>query len=179
MIFLLRRNKKFHARDRQTKTKEMYGIRMLLASACMTIACFPIQCSDRAKTDDETWERQEIHGGGSTLQRPLTDGERPLFDERIRNLTGENSRPESVATRMAAHTNHRFICTATPATPHPETFRTEVTVFNPLPGKRRSRISEIRRLQPFRDANQPELSADIPAARAHDFRLHSSKRKAA
>ena len=84
--------------------------------------------------------------GGYTGQRPLQEQEQQLFRRVTDKLVGVRYTPESVATQVVAGTNYRFVCTAETIAPEPETFRAEVTVFQPLPGQGEARITEIRRL---------------------------------
>ena len=84
--------------------------------------------------------------GAYTDQRPLNDEEKKLFRTVTANLAGVRYTPESVATQVVAGTNYRFVCTAEPVTQAPQTFRAEVFIFQPLPGRGEAHITEIRRL---------------------------------
>lgn len=84
--------------------------------------------------------------GGYTRQRPPEEEEFALFNAVTEQLRGVGYTPESVATQVVAGTNYRFICTARSETAEPETYRAEITVFAPLPGRGEARVTEIRRL---------------------------------
>lgn len=84
--------------------------------------------------------------GGYTAQRPLDEREKELFENVTAGLTGVRYTPRSVATQVVAGTNYRFVCTAVTATREPQSYKAEVTVFQPLPGQGEARITGIRRL---------------------------------
>lgn len=84
--------------------------------------------------------------GGYTAQRPLDEREKELFESVTAGLTGVRYTPQSVATQVVAGTNYRFVCTAVTATREPQSYKAEVTVFQPLPGQGEARITAIERL---------------------------------
>ncbi len=101
--------------------------------------------SQSAEVAQEKVEQTQMCGG-YTQQRPLTEEDQTLFDAVTEGMTGVVYTPESVATQVVAGTNYRFVCTAKTLTREPETYRAEVTVFQPLPGRGEAKITEIKRL---------------------------------
>lgn len=88
----------------------------------------------------------DLMTGAYTDQRPLNDEEKKLFRTVTATLAGVKYTPESVVTQVVAGTNYRFVCRAEPVTQDPRTFRAEVFIFQPLPGRGEAHITEIRRL---------------------------------
>lgn len=110
-------------------------------------------CGGQVRTaEKETKKKMEkqtestVLTGGYTQQRSLDDRERELFRQVTHGITGVSYTPESVATQIVAGTNYRFVCTAKTATLHPETYKAEVIVFQPLPGRGDPKITSIKRL---------------------------------
>lgn len=116
---------------------------LILAATAMTACGGPARKAEKQK---EKQPQKEMLTGGYTAQRPLTEAEAELFRTVTSKLVGVSYTPESVATQVVAGTNYRFICTAKPSTLHPETYRAEVIVFQPLPGRGEAKITKIERL---------------------------------
>lgn len=90
--------------------------------------------------------RKEQMTGAYTNQRPLSDEEKELFKTATAKLLGVKYTPESVAVQIVAGTNYRFICTAQTVTREPRTYKAEVTVFKPLPGRGEAHVTDIKEL---------------------------------
>lgn len=116
---------------------------LILAATTMTACGGPAR---KAEKQTEKQPQKEMLTGGYTTQRPLTEAETELFRTVTSKLLGVSYTPESVATQVVAGTNYRFVCTAKTATLHPETYRAEVIVFQPLPGRGEAKITNIKRL---------------------------------
>lgn len=100
----------------------------------------------KAETAETTGAPTRLAIGAYTDQRPLTEEDKELFDTVTKGLLGVGYTPESVATQVVAGTNYRFVCAARTVTAKPDTFRAEITVFKPLPGRGEAHITQIRRL---------------------------------
>lgn len=125
----------------------MKTLLVLFAATVMT-ACGGQVCTAEKETKKKMEKQTEstVSVGGYTQQRPLDDPERELFRQVTHGMTGVSYTPESVATQIVAGTNYRFVCTAKTATLHTETYKAEVTVFQPLPGRGEPEITSIKRL---------------------------------
>ncbi len=84
--------------------------------------------------------------GGYTQQRELTEEDMAVFNAATHGMVGVRYTPESVATQVVAGTNYRFVCSATTVTREPETYKAEVVVFKPLPGKGDPKVTAINKL---------------------------------
>lgn len=123
----------------------------ILIAACAALAL--VSCGStkntprkRAEVKNEASAQKSMMTGAYTDFRPLNEEDLVLFGTVTRGLTGVSYTPESVATQVVAGTNYRFICKAVTATREPETYRAEVVVFQPLPGRGDARITKIKRL---------------------------------
>lgn len=109
--------------------------------AVLTLAA----CARPAYKTERNLEKTQMTGG-YTQQRPLDAEELELFEKVTEKLLGVTYTPESVATQVVAGTNYRFLCTATTVTREPQTYKAEITVFCPLPGRGEPKITAIKRL---------------------------------
>lgn len=125
---------------------------VIIAFAAAAFAACGVHGSKTAAGAGETGtaqtknEETTMMYGGYTAQRPLGDRDKELFRNVTEKLEGVKYTPESVATQVVAGMNYRFVCTAETVARNPETFRAEVTVYQPLPGQGEARITGIRRL---------------------------------
>ena len=118
----------------------MIKIPVIILAAVLLTAC-----GGPARKAEKQPEKQML-SGGYTQQRPLDAEELELFQKATDSLTGVSYTPESVATQVVAGTNFRFICSAQTTSSPPETYKAEVTIFRPLPGRGDAKISNIKRL---------------------------------
>lgn len=130
----------------------MKKIVFLTLAAALFSAC-GVQKHNAAKQQEKSKPEQTMEttrtdrmNGAYTAQRPLNDEEKELFETVMAEYVGVKYTPESVATQVVAGTNYRFICTAEPLTRDPQTFKAEITIFQPLPSQGEARITNIKRL---------------------------------
>lgn len=118
-----------------------------LFSACGVQTHNAAKQQEKSKTE-QTMEttRTDRMNGAYTAQRPLNDEEKELFETVMAKYVGVKYTPESVATQVVAGINYRFVCTAEPMTQASQTFKAEITIFQPLPDRGEAQITKIRQL---------------------------------
>lgn len=120
----------------------------LLIAACAALALTScgIMNGKTQKSSEMKHEIEKPMTGAYTDQHPLSKEDLALFQSVTADLDGVRYVPVSVATQVVAGTNYRFVCKAVAMTREAETYRAEITVFQPLPGRGAPRITAIRRL---------------------------------
>lgn len=111
----------------------------LIAAAALLAACGGTRKVEKSR-------ERTLLCGGYTQQRALDAQDLELFRRATDALTGVKYTPLSVATQVVAGTNYRFVCKAKTATLRPQTYKAEVVVFQPLPGRGEAKITRIKRL---------------------------------
>lgn len=115
---------------------------LVVAAAVLTACGGPAR---KAGKTEENHEKTMMTGGYTDPRQPDAK-ELELFRQVTAGLTGVEYTPENVATQVVAGLNYRFVCKASTVTPDPETYRAEIIVYQPLPGRGEARITGIKRL---------------------------------
>lgn len=86
--------------------------------------------------------KAETTAGGYTEQRELTQEDKDLFDEVMKDIDDEKTyEPVSVATQVVAGTNYRFLVNVTEDGKESQTY---IVIYQPLPGQGDAELTDLK-----------------------------------
>lgn len=84
-------------------------------------------------------------GGYTTYSCEISEEAKASFEEAMANFTGVVYNPVAVASQIVSGINYRFFCNARIVIPETTNDGAIVTIFQPLPGRGKATITDIKR----------------------------------